>query len=151
MGVRFTITGHKQLDRKFAALPPKLQKKILRPALRAAAKIVLDQAKANAPVQSGRLKKSLKVKAAKRSRKTKHEVAINVITATGWFTGEAFYAPFQEFGWMVGPRRLGNRRKKQPGSRFIRRAYEDKGPQAIARALQLIRSGIEGVASGSAS
>jgi len=77
-GVDISLIGDKELQRKFKTLVGKVQKKIARKAIRAGAKIVLADAKNRAPVLSGKLKKSLKVKAIKRSRST-----IGVLVQTG--------------------------------------------------------------------
>lgn len=143
IGASFQLTGDKALDAKFKSLAIGLQKKILREALRPAAKEILDEAVRRAPKRSGALAKSLKVKAAKRSRKTKDRVSFNVITAQGWFKGETFYAGFQELGWKRGSRKKAGSRPKVPGREFLRGALKAKGPSARDRAIELIRAGIE--------
>lgn len=141
--ITFQLTGDKELDRKFQELPAKVEKKVLREALRPAAKIILAQAKSNAPVLTGNTKESLKVRAAKRSRRTKNYVGIQVVTGKDFFQGQTFYAAFEEFGHRIGPRRLGDARKQFPGVHFIEHAYEQKADEAKALALKLIAEGIE--------
>ena len=60
--------GDARLQRKLHSLGNKIEKKIVRRALRTAAKVVLQAAKARVPVDTGALKKGLKVRATKRSR-----------------------------------------------------------------------------------
>ncbi|MGP1675928.1 MAG: HK97-gp10 family putative phage morphogenesis protein [Burkholderiales bacterium] len=55
------IKGLSDLNKFLQDLPVKLEKNILRSALRAGAKVMQTQAKANVPVQSGDLKKSIKI------------------------------------------------------------------------------------------
>lgn len=79
----------------------KLRNKLLRTGMRDAMKIVLAQAKRDAPVESGKLAKSLAVRATKRSRGT---IGIMVTTREGLFSGETFYGGFQEYGFHLGKR-----------------------------------------------
>ena len=102
------ITGDKELDKVFALFEPKLRKKIARKAVRKAAKPVRDTAVARVPVRPrgthpkdrppGNLKRSIKVRALKRSRRNKHTVGVQVVTGEGFFKGETFYGAFIEFG-----------------------------------------------------
>jgi HK97 gp10 family phage protein len=101
---RVTITGLKELDRQLGELPKALGKKIVRKAVREAARPVLADAKAAVPVDSGDLKKSLKLKAFKRSRKRPGTFGIQVCTRSGWFQGKQFYGGMVEFGHKVGKR-----------------------------------------------
>jgi HK97 gp10 family phage protein len=95
-GAGVIITGDKALDRLLKGLPLKVQKKLSRQATRKAAKeIVLPDAKARVPVDTGDLDESLTVKAVKRSRtKFGHEVR----TKDGFYSGDQFYGGFVEFG-----------------------------------------------------
>lgn len=116
------ITGVKELMEKLDQFEPKLRKKILRKTLRKAAKPVLATARRYVPVDTAALKKSLKVRALKRSRRHKHRVGIAVMTSEGWFKGDEYYGAFVEFGHRVGKRTRKVERLRR--SRF-----------AIARAL----------------
>jgi HK97 gp10 family phage protein len=90
------VTGDEALDKLLAGLPAKLQKKLSRQATRKAAKdIVLPEAKARVPEDTGDLADSLKVQAIKRSRsKIGHMVA----TKDGFYKGDQFYGGLVEFG-----------------------------------------------------
>ena len=50
------------------------------------------------PVDKGALRRSLKIRALKRSRKNKHTVGVRVVTGEDFFKGEQFYGAFLEFG-----------------------------------------------------
>lgn len=90
------VTGDEELDKLLAGLTPKLQKKLSRQATRKAAKdIVLPEAKARVPVDSGDLEDSLRVQAIKRSRS---KIGHMVTTKDGFYKGDQFYGGFQEFG-----------------------------------------------------
>lgn len=78
--IDISIFGDKQLSAKLSAMVPKVQKKITRQALRQGAKRVRDEARRLAPVDSGALKKSLKVRAAKNLRRG--SFGLSVLTGT---------------------------------------------------------------------
>ncbi len=112
-----TLTGDKALDRKLAQMPTKVRNKMLRTGLKAGLTPILDDARNNAPTKSGLLHRSIKIRAAKRSRGT---VGQAIITKEGFFKGEAFYAGFLEFGTkFISP--LG----------FIKQAFERRKQQAL--------------------
>lgn len=56
------ISGLEAVQRKFEALPKKVQRKVLREGMTAAAKIVRAQARADVPVATGDLRKSINVR-----------------------------------------------------------------------------------------
>jgi len=90
------VTGDKALDALLAGLPAKLQKKLSRQATRKAAKdIVLPEAKAIVPEDTGDLADSLVVRAIKRSR---GKIGHMVTTKEGFYKGDQFYGAFLEFG-----------------------------------------------------
>ena len=72
MKLSFSIKGADRVARKFRALEKlakKDQKKCIRKGARAGAKIIQKQAKQNAPKDKGELRKSIKVRSLKRSRR----------------------------------------------------------------------------------
>ena len=90
------LTGDKALDRKLKGMHGRFQKKLSRKATRLAARdIVLPDAKAMAPIDTGALEKSLVVRSMKR-RRTK--IGHVVQTRDGFFKGDEFYGAFHEFG-----------------------------------------------------
>ena len=117
------ITGDKAVDRRLKKFTLKLQKKIFRKVVRKAAEPVLATARANVPVDSGDLKKSLKVRAMKRSRRNKNRVGVQVGTGEKFFLGDQFYAGFIELGWHTGKRRSLKRTKVEPKP-FLRPAHD---------------------------
>lgn len=74
------IEGTEALKRALADLPKKLQNKVIRQALRAGAKVFSQEVKAEAPKETGALKRSTKVKAGKRK---KDYLSVNVIVTGG--------------------------------------------------------------------
>jgi len=77
--IQYDLIGDKRILRMFEKLAARAQKKVYRQAARKAAKPILQTAKAKVPVDSGKLKKSLKIKAIKRSRT---QVGVVVVTGT---------------------------------------------------------------------
>jgi len=124
---RFVLTGDKAIDRKLKKLGPKLGKKIIRRAMRPAAKVVRDEAKANCPVDTGTLRQSIKVRAAKRSRQ-KIELLVTTSGSDNLFTGSAYYGGMVEWGTAF-----------QAPRPYMRSAYDAKKDEAkkIARTNML--------------
>lgn len=75
------VTGDKALDRKLASLEPRVQKKVGRKGLRAAGKLIQKHAKSNLSrnqnVDTGELRRGIRVRAAKRSRK---RIGVEIMT-----------------------------------------------------------------------
>ena len=88
-------------------LTSKQAKEAIRKAARPALQPTLAAARSYAPRKTGRLKRSIKIRAISRSRT---RVGARVTTAKGdnQFKGKTFYAGFQEWGWKTG-RRTSNR------------------------------------------
>lgn len=88
----------RELDAQLTALPKSLANKGARKATRAAAKVVLEDAKRLVPIDTGELERSLKVRARKRSRRNKGTVGHAVVTGEDLFRGDQFYGGFVELG-----------------------------------------------------
>lgn len=78
LAVDISVLGERELERKLAKLTAGVQRKIVRRALRDAAKPIRDAAKSRAPVKSGRLRRNIKVRSMRRSR-----VRLGVLVRTG--------------------------------------------------------------------
>jgi HK97 gp10 family phage protein len=81
------IKGGRELQKFLDTLPARLEANIMRSALRQGAKVVLEEAKQNVPVQDGKLRDSLKVST--RMRKG---------VATASVRSKLFYSRFVEYG-----------------------------------------------------
>ena len=125
--VDMTFTGFEELDRKFREMPVTMQKKAMRPAAREVAKLVRLQALASVPRKTGALAKSLVVRAAKRSRRHKDQVAVSVRTRDGFFKGDQFYGGMIEFG--TGDRWTRGRGRKNARSDSGRRVFRGRIPE----------------------
>lgn len=147
------IKGLDKLTAQLAELPKKTQGQIARPALRAGAKLIQQAAVADAPRKTGLLAKSIKVRAAKRSRK---RTGPAVLVTTG--QGDSYYAFFEEYGWHVGKRSAtlrraykinkrkafaGDKRRMIEGKHFMQRAFDSTKDQAAAVIERQLAAGIE--------
>ncbi len=167
-GVYLQVVGDKEWIRKLTRLEKRDSRRILRQAFRAGAKMIADKAKQLAPggrakgqkrsKATGRLRKAIRVRAAKRSRRYIYYVAR---VGAEWFKGETFYAGFQEWGWHAGKRGRSSKeyraaaqearrrgatfrgRRFVKGKFFMKRAAQQTGRAAAAKAISMIRSGIE--------
>lgn len=118
------VTGIKELDRQLRELDAKLGKTYVRKAMRKSLVPVREQAKKNAPVDTGHLKNSIKIRAAKRSRK-RFGAVVRAGNQKGNIRDE-FYGGFMEWGWKL---RNG---VKRPGTRFMKRAAVEKKDAQLA-------------------
>lgn len=136
-GGAVVVTGVKEIDRRLKALVPKLQKKVIRQAMRKGMKLVTAAAKANAPVRTGKLRKAIKTRAGK----SKKRGVIKVVTRVGEgdFQGETFYAAMVEFGT-----------KNMPPHPFMAPAYDQTKDVAKKVAMDAIIEGVEREASSKA-
>lgn len=143
--MKVEIEGLKECLASLKDLEPRLQKSIVRKALRAGANVIRKAAQSDAPVQSGLLRKSIKVKAGKRS---KHSISINVGVGAKWFTGPAFYGAFVAFGHKVGSRKLGDSRAQVPANDFMSSAYNSSKDAAMSAVISTVENGIDAALEG---
>ena len=154
ISLSFSITGDEATAAKFDALPLVVQKRVLAPACRAAAKIIQRAWKGNVRSRSGATVAAIKVRAAKRSRKNKYRVTVNAIMGAGDFKGRTFYGAITELGWKAGSKKeypqgykLGYRWIKQripvKGRKWKQKAKESTRSAAQAVIIQMVAEGIE--------
>ena len=132
------IEGFEEVFKTLDKLDDKLQKKVMRPALRAGATVIKKSAQAKSPVGkgpgAGKNKKHIKVKALKRSRNT-----IGVMIQTG--TREQLNIPRDEFGYYPMILEYGSQKqKKQP---FMKPALEQNHAKATNVIGKKVKSGLE--------
>lgn len=169
----FDVPGFKELMDKMEQLPIRLEKSVMRGAIRAGSKIVADQARRNAPVLQtpdkrrvfGALAKSIRVMATG----VKNSVVRGGVVAGGKTSvgrgknkeaADAFYAMWVEYGHLIrtaGQRLMGGTRSKQaqraslaasgaasvPPHPFMRPAIDSKTQAAIDATAQYIRDRVE--------
>lgn len=130
------VTGIDAIDRRLKLLPDRIKKKVLRQAMRTGIKIVAEEMRAQAPVDSGLMKEQIKVRAARRSR-TRIEIDAKISGHPGLYKTSAttnktvFYPAIVEYGT-----------RKQPPNPFGRRAFQSKGPEARQKTMRLILQGV---------
>jgi HK97 gp10 family phage protein len=100
MDALVVITGVRELDKQLKKLDVAIGKKVLRQASRASFKPALEAARANAPNQTGRLKKAIKLVAVKRSRRGRVGMKVQVGADMRAEIGK-YYASMHEHG--AGP------------------------------------------------
>jgi HK97 gp10 family phage protein len=142
-----TVKGDKLLITELASLPAKLRKKLLRTSLRKATKPTLVLARARAPqytggdrkgTVAGLLRKEIKL----RVRTKKNKVLAWIGLGQAMYTGQVFYAWFQEFGWLAGGKRIKGAlarlaaralgiRRQVPAKKFLRNAYDSTESQVL--------------------
>jgi len=92
------VAGLKELQVKLRTMPTRIANQLQRTAVRKAAHVVANKAKELVPVKTGALRKSIKVKALKRSRRNRGRVGARVVTGKDLFKGDTYYGGMVEFG-----------------------------------------------------
>lgn len=149
--IEFEIKGADAIREAFSKIPDKLEARILRGAVRAATKPVLEEAKANAPVRKGALRDSLRI-----STKSKRgEVRARVVAGDNK-KGGVYYATMVEGG--TKPHKIKASQKSlrvgggftrsvdHPGSKarpFMGPAIRDKAQAALEAAADYIRKRLD--------
>lgn len=134
------VTGVDELDRKLRGLAPKVQRKIVHRAVKAALGPVEAEAKARAPVRTGALRSEIGIARDLRSKSRNvigYEVVIKGTDGSPMVKhtkdGQRVFVPYAvEFG-----------HSRAPAHPFMRPAFETKGQAARAACIALIRAGIE--------
>lgn len=119
----------KQLLKNLNSLEKKVAKKVLRKALREGSKIFLSAAKSNAPTDTGELKRSLKLRAIKKSR---NWAGITVGTSKGDYQGDQYYGAFQEFGT-----------SKIQAKHYLENSFNANKTQVLNKVCNALKQGIE--------
>lgn len=133
---RLYITGIKQIDRRLKLLPLKVQKKIIRPAIRDGLKLVKAEMAVQAPVDTGLMKKSIKIKAVAKRKVGRIAMLVQIsgkvagLVKTSKSGKRTFYPAAVEWG-----------SRDHPPNPFGRRAYTGAGPAARDLAMQKILDG----------
>lgn len=132
--IDISIFGDEELQAKLAAMTLKVQRKIVRQALRKGGKRVRDEARRLAPVETGALKKSIKVRAARNLRRGSFGIA--VLTGTRAELGispeaKYYYPAVVEFG--------GRGHDAQP---YLRPAMDATRTEVLGLVKQAIREAL---------
>jgi HK97 gp10 family phage protein len=132
---KIVVTGDRKIDRKLRALGPKVANKVVRKALRAGGKVFQAELQRNAPEgETGELKREIKVRAAKRSRKVGLGITVAVVPLREH--EDKFYAIFPELGTV-----------DQPAQGYGRRSFDSQKDHVKRLVMDEIRRGAEREAS----
>lgn len=107
-----SISGGKELAEFLNSLPVKIERNIMRAALRAGARVIANEAKNNVPVKMGGLKRSI------RTDSTRTKGGVEATAKAGGRSGgkskdkSAFYAQFVEYGTAAHLIKAGERKKR---------------------------------------
>ena len=101
--VTVTLTGSDRLNRKLAELTSAQAKAAIRSAARPALQPTLQAARALCPARDGKLRRSIKIRAIRRSR-TRVGMRLTTSGSDNAFSGKTFYGGFIEWGWKTGTR-----------------------------------------------
>ncbi|WP_442765105.1 HK97-gp10 family putative phage morphogenesis protein [Sulfurospirillum cavolei] len=124
------IKGLEQLISKLNNLPEKLEKKVIRAAVRKGAILVRDKAREKAPVKTGTLKKSIKIRS--------NKVANGIISFKIGPTNDkkkgtdVFYGRFIEFGT-----------SKMAAKPFMRPALDESETEVLNVVIDNVKSKLE--------
>lgn len=158
------IKGITELKKKLDALENNVAKKVVRQALRAAAKVSQVAMISSAPVGSGATKQSLKVRAGK---KRQNKVNYFAGLTRKLFTGKQWYAAAVELGHKQGKRIRTSKKDSKtirdyaaaknaarvqvPAKHWMKLAFEKSAQAAADTACKKIAEGIEKAAQGKSS
>lgn len=133
------IQGLAELQKVLDELPRKLEVNVLRGGMRAGARVIAEQARANAPVDTGKLRASMRVS----SKKTRNGGVAGVAKMGG---RGAWYAPMVEFGARPHDIPVGDGEAQKiwahpgaPKSGFLRRALDSEQQRARDEAAAYMR------------
>lgn len=101
--ITVTLTGSDRLNRKLLELTSTQAKAAIRSAARPALQPTLQAARALCPARNGKLRRSIKIRAIRRSR-TRVGMRLTTSGSDSAFTGKTFYGGFIEWGWKTGTR-----------------------------------------------
>jgi HK97 gp10 family phage protein len=128
------VTGIKEIDSKLKTLEPKIQRKVLRQAMRSGMKLVFQEALQRVPVLTGLLKKNIKLRAMKRKR-NRAGLLVQVKSDEGLVkvskAGTRYWYP-AAVEWGHGT---------VPPHPFMRPAYDIKGPEAKDKTMAELLEG----------
>ncbi len=135
MAGSIVVTGLKQIDSKLKTLEPKIQKKILRQAMRSGMKLVAQEALMRVPVLTGLLKRNIKLRAMKRKR-NRVGLLVQVKSDPG------FSKPYGhgQVAWYPAAVEYGH--GKVPPHPYMRPAFDIKGGSAREKTLHELLEGI---------
>lgn len=139
------VKGERETRNALGSLDNKVQRKYVRKALRAAARPVLSEARATAPVLSGKLRRAIRIRS---GRNRKGSISMLVSLGRKWFTGPTFYGGFVVFGHKLGKRpggkagKANDSRPAVPPNDWLQKSMESKSSAAVSAATESLKEQI---------
>lgn len=119
----FKVEGLHDVDRKFRKLSKSVQKKVMRRMVRESAKVLRERIRVNTPVDTGALKRGLRVRSVKGAAK-RGEIAVGVFTPEraklGIGVDGGYYPAAIEYGY-----RHNKSGERIPANPFMRRSAKE--------------------------
>ena len=135
MAVALRVVGLADLQETLTRLEKKTSSKIVRQAIRAGAKTILDETKLHTPVDTGLMLRRMTVRAMKRKRgRTGYRLMfknVNRLSGKTKAGGRTFYPAAVEYGT-----------KHQAAQPFMREGFAAAAPRAEEQIARMIGSGI---------
>lgn len=130
--MKINVSGDKDVIKALKGLGSKVEKKVLRQAMRAGMRPMLAAAKADAPQDTGHLKNSLVIRAAK--SKKRGAIALEVRPNEKQYPPGHYYPAQIEYGT-----------SDTPANPFMAEAFGATGETAKSIALKMIATGIDAI------
>lgn len=162
-GVKLNIKGLDAVKRAFRELEPKLARRVIKQAQKKALAPIVSAIKAAMPVKSGKLRKSVRIRAAKGPKGSGRKTIASAVLVGAGAGGKnkkgeklPWWAYLIEFGWTTGKRirsagkvvgRVGKQTKVE-GKHIVRREMRSHESAAMEIVTREILEGIEREAGG---
>lgn len=137
VGFAIRIEGLDEVKRALRELPKKLERNVVRGGLRAAAKIVADEAKRRVPVRRGFLQKSIRI-----SSRVKNGLVTVSVKAGGKGARHAHLVELGTKPHLIGRRGFKSAPIRHPGAKpkpYMKPAFESKVQAAIATFVDYVQ------------
>ncbi len=154
--IKLSITGQAEIKRKLDKLGQIGSKKVVVKAMRTAMKPLLAYTRKQLPKKTGLVRRSLKLKAPRRTRK-KGIFRLLMVIGDADFQGKSFYAAFLEYGKKLGKAKRGtlknklskaqklllNKGRKQiAGKYYLKKAWDTKQNSVQQRFISELKTAI---------
>lgn len=154
MKVAYQLSGFAELDALLKQLPKSVARKITTQALRKAGAIVRDEARSLVPVETGELRKAIKVAAGRKQRRNRTAVFVGVIGKEGRLAHLVEYGTVAHMIASKNKRVLADastgvffgRKVQHPGTPrrpFMRPALDTKAGEVFQRVAEEVGAGID--------
>jgi hypothetical protein len=140
MTATFKIEGSMETRRLFKLLPKAAANRVITKALREGAKVLLTEARANFPVDSGTSKRAMTVRT--RKKKKRNEFAFNVVFKTDQIKARSVSKGYPSGYFSPASVEYGVKGTRQKAQAPMRRAYDSRKDAVEASVSGDIRNGV---------